>query len=255
MRGLASPNFRPTLLGRALALLLFELLFNAGVWAAAGVCFARARGQSLPGLALLAWTLGLRHGLDADHICAIDNATRQMVALGRTPLTCGLWFSLGHSTIVIVVNVAIAVRWVAKSVGGSRGEIREGVQYADASADIYDKLDRVGAVGGVVGTAVSATFLFLVAVINAFFLWDALRHRRARKQREALGLPPVADETAAIHGGGCLVRVIAPVLRAVDRPWKLYPVGVLFGFVSAASGASGRGESVPRCTRSLSESH
>lgn len=115
---------------------------------------------------------------------------------------------------------------------------------ADDSVDIYDKLEGVGAIGGIVGTAVSASFLFLVAVINSWFLWDALRHRRARKQREALGLPPTADEAQAVHGGGCLVRIVAPILKAVDAPWKLYPVGVLFGFVSAlfceaASGASG----------------
>lgn len=111
MRGLRScsrPPLRLTLVGRAAALVAFELLFNAACWVAAGLCFGQADG--LLGLALLAWTLGMRHGLDADHISAIDNATRQMVSMGRLPITCGLWFSLGHSTIVIVVNVAIAVR-------------------------------------------------------------------------------------------------------------------------------------------------
>lgn len=117
---------RPTLLGRAVALIGGELLFNAAMWVAAGIAFGQRDG--LLGIALLAWvsragasaimdcssqhaqTLGLRHGLDADHISAIDNATRQMVSMGQLPLTCGLFFSLGHSTIVIAVNVAIAVR-------------------------------------------------------------------------------------------------------------------------------------------------
>lgn len=119
---------------------------------------------------------------------------------------------------------------------------------ADISVDIYDKLDGVGAIGGIVGTAVSASFLFLVAVINSWFLFDALRHRRARKQREAMGLPPAENEAQAVHGGGCLVRIVGPILRAVDAPWKLYPVGVLFGFVSiflgwerASSDGSGEG--------------
>lgn len=106
--------------------------------------------------------------------------------------------------------------------------------------DIYDKLEGVGAIGGIVGTSVSASFLFLVAVINSWFLYDALRHRRARKAREAMGLPPAEDETKAIHGGGCLVRIVGPILKAVDRPWKLYPVGILFGFVSTTFGRAGR---------------
>lgn len=132
-----------------------------------------------------------------------------MVSLGRQPLTCGLFFSLGHSTIVIAVNIAIAV-----------------------SVDIYDKLSKVGSVGGIVGTSVSASFLFLVASINTFFLIGAIKDRRRAKAREAAGLPPDEVDPAKIHGGGCLVRVIAPILRVVDRPWKMYPVGILFGFVS-----------------------
>lgn len=112
--------------------------------------------------------------------------------------------------------------------------------------DIYDKLEGVGAVGGIVGTAVSASFLFLVAVINSWFLYDALRHRRARKAREAMGLPPMEDEAKAIHGGGCLVRIVGPILKAVDRPWKLYPVGILFGFVSTLCWVERRGGSEGR---------
>lgn len=101
---------------------------------------------------------------------------------------------------------------------------------------MYDKLAGLGAVGGVVGTAVSAAFLFLVAATNSYFLWGALRDRRAARARAALGLPPTVP-TAAVHGGGCLVRAVGPVLRAVDAPWKLYPVGVLFGFVSRRNAA------------------
>ncbi|KGB74229.1 high-affinity nickel-transporter [Cryptococcus deuterogattii 99/473] len=196
-----------TLLGRAIALVAGELLFNAVCWIAAGICFGKTDG--ILGLALLAWTIGLRHGLDADHISAIDNATRQLVSQGQLPITCGLFFSLGHSTIVIVVNVAIAV-----------------------SVDIYDKLDRVGSIGGIVGASVSASFLFLIACLNIYFLIGAIKQRRSMKRRQALGLPPDEDEgdPSKIYGGGCMVRVVGPILRAVDRPWKMYPVGVLFGF-------------------------
>jgi high-affinity nickel-transport protein len=126
-----------------------------------------------------------------------------MVSLGRLPLTCGLFFSLGHSTIVIVVNIAIAI-----------------------SASVYDKLDGFGEVGGVIGASVSSSFLFLVACINSYFLIGAVRHRRRAKARARAGLPP---EDVQAQAGGCLVRACAPLLRAVDRPWKLYPVGLLFG--------------------------
>ncbi|ORY22758.1 high-affinity nickel-transport protein-domain-containing protein [Naematelia encephala] len=197
---------RLTLLGRALALVSAELLANAIVWTIAGIFLSQADG--LMGLALLAWTIGLRHGLDADHISAIDNATRQLVSLGQLPITCGLFFSLGHSTIVIVVNIALAI-----------------------SINIYDKLDRVGSVGGIVGTSISSTFLFLIAVINTYFLISTIRERRRTDRLRARGLPiDEAEQVGKIHGGGCLVRIIAPVLRAVNKPWKMYPVGVLFGF-------------------------
>lgn len=101
-------SLRPTLVGRALLLVAGLVLANAAVWVAAGIAYRGADG--LLGIAMLAWTLGLRHGLDADHISAIDNATRQMVSLGQLPMTCGLFFSLGHSTIVIAVNIALAIR-------------------------------------------------------------------------------------------------------------------------------------------------
>ncbi|WWC69592.1 uncharacterized protein I206_103535 [Kwoniella pini CBS 10737] len=194
-----------TLLGRATLLILGELLANAICWIAAGICFRDADG--LLGLALLAWTIGLRHGLDADHISAIDNATRQLVSLGQLPITCGLFFSLGHSTIVIVVNVAIAI-----------------------SVDIYDKLDKVGSVGGIIGASVSSSFLFLIACINIYFLIITIRQRRAIKKRQELGLPDEENEENKIYGGGCMVRIIRPVLKAVNKSWKMYPVGILFGF-------------------------
>lgn len=124
-------------------------------------------------------------------------------------MTCGLFFSLGHSTIVVAVNIAIAI-----------------------SVDIYDKLDKVGSVGGIVGASVSGSFLFLVACVNTYFLIGAVRDRKRAKARVKAGLPPEPVDPTKIHGGGCLVRIIGPILRAVDRPWKMYPVGVLFGFVS-----------------------
>jgi len=153
---------RLTLFGRSLLLMSSLVLVNVLCWTVAGILFGRnADTQPFLGLALLAWTLGLRHALDADHISAIDNATRGLINMGQLPVTCGLFFSLGHSTIVIAVNVAIAI-----------------------STSIYEKLDGVGEVGGIIGAAVSGSFLFIVGLANSIILWRIIRQRQ-RVQDEA----------------------------------------------------------------------
>ncbi|KAI0300362.1 NicO-domain-containing protein [Russula brevipes] len=205
-----------TLFGRSVALIGCELLANATCWVVAGVLFA-GHGDSQPilGLALLAWTIGLRHALDADHISAIDNATRGLISLGQLPVTCGLFFSLGHSTIVIAVNVAIAI-----------------------STDVANKIGGVGQVGGVVGPAVSAFFLLVVGLANSIILHRVLRKRRQNKKRReqqlAGGEQPDelqdAPEDDGQYNNTIMMKILGPVVRFVDRPWKMYPVGVLFGF-------------------------
>ncbi|KAI5835816.1 NicO-domain-containing protein [Schizophyllum commune Tattone D] len=204
---------RLTLLGRSLLLVVAELLINAVFWAVAGILFGKNNDtKSILGLALLAWTLGLRHALDADHISAIDNATRGLISMGQLPVTCGLFFSLGHSTIVIVVNVAIAI-----------------------STDVYQHIDGVGSVGGIVGAAVSGSFLFIVGLANSIILYKILQRRREfrRRKREAdaTGEDTLADfDSDPKHTHMLMMRILGPVLTFVDRPWKMYPVGVLFGF-------------------------
>ncbi|KAF9261410.1 NicO-domain-containing protein [Marasmius fiardii PR-910] len=201
---------RLTLFGRSLLLIVVEVLANAGCWTAAAVLFAtKEETRSILGLSLLAWTLGLRHALDADHISAIDNATRGLLGMGQLPVTCGLFFSLGHSTIVIVVNVAIAI-----------------------STDIADKLDNVGEVGGIIGASISGSFLFLVAVTNSIILWRVLKRRQALKQRaaEAEGMEHFNDAYDPKQDHMLMMRLIGPIITFVNKPWKMYPVGVLFGF-------------------------
>ncbi|KAI0822016.1 NicO-domain-containing protein [Trametes gibbosa] len=210
---------RLTLFGRSLLLLAAELLANAVCWVVAAVLFGRhAETRPLLSLALLAWTIGLRHALDADHISAIDNATRSLINMGQLPVTCGLFFSLGHSTIVVVVNVAIAI-----------------------STDVYNHIDGVGAVGGIVGAAVSASFLFIVGLANSIILFRILRKRHqeagptsdARGQSTHEGKDPRDDEDDSLkesHGNTLMMKIIGPIVTFVDRPWKMYPVGVLFGF-------------------------
>lgn len=191
-----------TILGRSLLLITVLILFNVGCWVAAALLFKpHATGDSsgLMGLALLSWTIGLRHALDADHISAIDNATRGLLNLGQLPTTCGLFFSLGHSTIVVVFIVAITI-----------------------SSDVYDKAGGFGKVGGIVGPAVSGSFLFVIGVVNSVILYRIIRDRRRIRR----GLEPLR---IGHHHASILVRILAPVTKIVDRPWKMYPVGLLFG--------------------------
>lgn len=185
---------RLTILGRSLLLITVLILFNVGCWVAAALLFKpHATGDSsgLMGLALLSWTIGLRHALDADHISAIDNATRGLLNLGQLPTTCGLFFSLGHSTIVVVFIVAITI-----------------------SSDVYDKAGGFGKVGGIVGPAVSGSFLFVIGVVNSVILYRIIRDRRRIRR----GLEPLR---IGHHHASILVRILAPVTKIVDRPWKV----------------------------------
>ncbi|CAE6448482.1 unnamed protein product [Rhizoctonia solani] len=189
---------RLTIFGRSLLLIACELLINALFWVIAGLLFGRRNEtHSTLNLCLLAWTIGLRHGLDADHISAIDNATRGLIQLGQLSVTAGLYFSLGHSTIVVVVIIAIAI-----------------------STDVYDRIGGVSDVGGVIGAAISATFLFIVALVNSIILARILRQRRRRLNGE--DVEPENSHSLAL-------RILGPVTKFVNRPWKMYPVGVLFG--------------------------
>lgn len=183
-----------TLFGRSLLLVSVLLLANAVCWGVA------ARLHALVGLALLAWTIGLRHALDADHISAIDNATRTLINHGQLPVTCGLFFSLGHSTIVIVVNLAIVI-----------------------STSVYNKFDGFSNAASVIGPAVSGSFLFLVGLANSVILWRIIRRRRlARRGAEAQDVDPPNQNML-------MMRLLGPLVNFVNRPWKMYPVGVLFG--------------------------
>ncbi|KAJ7366967.1 NicO-domain-containing protein [Mycena albidolilacea] len=201
-------SLRLTLFGRAFLLASSLVLANALCWILSGIFFGRNRDtQPILSLALLAWTLGLRHALDADHISAIDNATRGLINLGQLPVTCGLFFSLGHSTVVIVVNVAIAI-----------------------SSSIYNRLDGVGTVGGIVGAAVSGSFLFIVGLANSIILWRIIRQRQRAKRRKKQGLPVGEEPEDPRHNHMLMMRLLGPIITFVNKPWKMYPVGLLFGF-------------------------
>ncbi|KAF9451826.1 NicO-domain-containing protein [Macrolepiota fuliginosa MF-IS2] len=206
---------RLTIFGRSVVLVLCEVLANAICWAVAGILFRDRTTRNNLGLALLSWTLGLRHGVLplTDFLSAIDNATRTLINTGRLPITCGLFFSLGHSTIVIVVTVAIAI-----------------------STDIYNRINGVGEVGSIVGAAVSGSFLFIVGLANSFILWRILRQRRRDRQRaKRIKRGEVVENEPTRQPGQdsmLMMRILGPIVTFVNRPWKMYPVGVLFGLES-----------------------
>ena len=193
----------PRLFHRRVALLFAGLgAANVAVWAWALVAFRHY--PVLLGTSLLAYGLGLRHAIDADHIAAIDNVTRALLQSGRRTITTGFFFSLGHSTVVVLASLAIAV--TASALGAS-------------FAPWHD-------VGGIVGTAVSATFLLAIAVMNLFILASVYR---AFHRVKSGGTHVEEDLDVLMSGGGILARIFRPLFGMVRKSWHMYPLGLLFG--------------------------
>jgi nickel/cobalt transporter (NiCoT) family protein len=155
------------------------------------------------GLAILSYTLGLRHGVDADHICAIDNTTRKLLQDGQKPYTVGTWFSLGHSTIVMgmLVGLVVAARFVLS---------------------VYPTFASVGAV---VGTGISAGFLYVIAFINLLIFWEVYLIFKGLKA----GTLDNDKLEAQLNSRGFMNRYFNWLFKFVNKPWQIYPVGVLFG--------------------------
>ena len=167
-------------------------------------------GANHPGfLALggLAYTFGLRHAFDADHISAIDNTTRKLLQNGRKPVGVGFFFSLGHSTVVLLIAVALglAVKWVVEGVVSNGGELRS--------------------VGGAVGTVVSGGFLVAIGILNLIVLLDIVRVYRNMRRGEY----DEAGLEEQLMSGGLMTRVFGRIFRLVDQSWHMYPIGFLFG--------------------------
>jgi nickel/cobalt transporter (NiCoT) family protein len=180
----------------------FLIALNLGAWALA--LWAFWSHPILLGTALLAYTFGLRHAVDADHISAIDNATRKLMQERKTPLGVGLFFSLGHSTVVVALTIAVAM----------------------GAAVMKDRLPALQHAGTLIGTSVSAGFLLLIAAINLAILVDIFgAFARARRGEEYEDF----DLDAKLNRRGLMGRFFAPLLRIVDKSWKMYPIGVLFG--------------------------
>ena len=175
---------------------------NAAAWAWALVAF---HGYPLLlGTALLAYTFGLRHAVDADHIAAIDNVTRKLMQEGKRPVGVGLFFSLGHSTIVVGLSVVIALVSVA----------------------IQDRFDAFKSVGGLIGTGISAFFLLAIAAANLFILVSVYRTFRRVKNG---GEYHEEDLNLLLAQRGFFGRIFRNLFRLIAHSWQMYFVGFLFG--------------------------
>jgi nickel/cobalt transporter (NiCoT) family protein len=184
--------------------MIYTLLIaaNAAAWIWAWLAFGDH--PTLLGTAFLAYLFGLRHAFDADHIAAIDNVVRKLVQDGKAPWSVGFFFSLGHSSIVVLASIVVAA----------------------TAAAMQGRLDAWHNLGSVVGTLLSAGFLLAIGLANLLVLksiWSAFA--RARRGE------PVADEDldALLSGRGLLARLLRPVFGLVSRSWHMFPVGFIFG--------------------------
>lgn len=168
---------------------------------------AGASGVFGVGLGVAAYTLGLRHAFDADHIAAIDNTTRKLAADGSRPVSVGFWFSLGHSSIVFGLCALLAAG--IRSLSGQGPAVAGETQ---ASLQLF-------------GTAVSGFFLYLIGVLNLIILLDVLRSVR----RLRVGQESAAEVEQQPAGGGLMTRIFGRLTRAISKPWQMYGVGLLFG--------------------------
>ena len=157
----------------------------------------------LAGLGLVSYVLGLRHAVDADHIAAIDNTTRKLLQQQKRPVTVGMWFSLGHSTIVIALTVALVV--ATRAIVGAVPGLAEG--------------------GNIVGTWISGVFLFIIGFINVLIVLDVYRTFKGLKEGRIKG----NELDDALNKNSFMGRTFRKLFKIVNEPWQIYPVGVLFG--------------------------
>ena len=186
---------------RVVRMYIFLIAFNVLAWG-----LALAASISYPILlptAFLAYTFGLRHAVDADHIAAIDNTTRKLMQDGQRPVAVGLFFSLGHSTVVVALSVAVAL-----------------------FASLITDIPALQEIGGLIGTTVSAVFLLVIGIINLVVLIDIYR-----MFRRVAGGGAYSEATLEefLNERGLLARIFRPMLRIIRKSWHMYPLGILFG--------------------------
>ncbi len=183
---------------------IYGLLIAANVLAWVWALIAFRDYPVLIGTAFLAYAFGLRHAVDADHIAAIDNVTRKLMQEGKRPIGVGLFFSLGHSTVVVLASAGIAL----------------------ATSALQGRFDDFKLVGGTIGTLVSATFLFVVAAANFVILLSVYRTFQDVRRGGAF---VEEDLNRLLAQRGILGRLFRPMFRLISRSWHMYPLGLLFG--------------------------
>jgi nickel/cobalt transporter (NiCoT) family protein len=159
------------------------------------------------GLGVTAFALGMRHAFDADHIAAIDNTTRKLLAEGKRPLSVGFWFSLGHSTIVFVLCLllSLGVRALAGQVENDSSTLHQAT--------------------GVIGVSVSGVFLFIIGIINLVVLIGIIKVFRQMRS----GSFDEAELEKRLNSRGFMNRFLSGATKTVRKPWHIYPIGLLFG--------------------------
>ncbi|PNH46165.1 hypothetical protein VD0004_g1847 [Verticillium dahliae] len=214
---ITTPSLFKGLPASSVRIIAFLISVNVVLWIIAAIILAAH--PSLLSAAALAYVLGLRHALDADHISAIDLMTRRLIASGQRPVSVGTFFSLGHSTVVIITCVVVAA----------------------TSGALRNRFDGLARVGNIVGTAVSATFLLMLCAGNGWVLYRLVQQLNERLEEErARAISDASNgnedehvddavQNLRLEGEGFLATVFRRVFRIVDRPWKMFPLGILFG--------------------------
>jgi len=167
------------------------------------IIIARDYAPILAGLGIVTYVLGLRHGVDADHIVAIDNTIRKLLHEDQKPFSVGLWFSLGHST--VVVGLIVALIFATRSVVGA--------------------LPVLQSSGAIIGTMVSGVFLWLMALVNVVIVLGIFKIWKGMKKGDL----DQYELDNLLESRGFLNRYFRPLFRIVKKPWQIYPIGCLFG--------------------------
>lgn len=186
---------------KVIGIYVFLISVNILIWLVALISFSGS--LLLLGTAVAAYTFGLRHAVDADHISAIDNVTRKLMQENKRPVAVGFFFSLGHSTIVVALSIGVAI-----------------------TASLIRNFDFLRNIGGVIGTSVSAIFLYVIAIINLLVLWEIFQAFQKVKRGEEYN-DQTLDEF--LNQRGLMGRFFKPLLKVVGNSWNMYPIGLLFG--------------------------
>ncbi len=201
----------PTEWTKVAGMTLTIVVLNVAGWsmlAAASGHFHVSKGEVFGfGTGILAYTLGMRHAFDADHIAAIDNTTRKLIQDGERPLSVGFWFSLGHSSIVFCLAFLLnfGIRALNIAVSNSTSALHKWT--------------------GIIGTSVSGTFLYLIGAINLVVLFSIIKVMKEMRE----GRYDDEELERQLESRGFMNRILGGFSKRIDQPWKMYPVGLLFG--------------------------